>query len=984
MQFKISFLICFVLFTSFLQAQETNPLKAKDATAQQKWVDSIYKKLSLEDKIGQLFMVPAYSNKDEEHTASVMKLIKKYHIGSLIFMQGNPMAQAKLTNEYQAISKVPLLIGIDAEWGLNMRLDSTYRFPWNMTLGAIKNDSLLIALGKRVGEQCKRLGIHVNFAPVVDVNTNPQNPIIGNRSFGQDPKNVAAKALAFMQGIQSQNVLTTAKHFPGHGDTSTDSHQELPVVLHSKSYIDSIDLAPYKTLIKNGLTGVMVAHLNVPSLDSELNLPTSLSANVINKLLKKDLGFKGLVFTDALNMKGVANFGKSTTVDLKAFIAGNDVLMFSDDVPKAIKKIKEAIKDGKITSSRLEASVKKILMAKYWVGLNHYKPIEEVNLIEDLVTIKDELLERKLMSNAITLVKNQRNIAPIDNLTQRIAYVKLGDATNICFLETLKKYTRVDVISGINDTQLNAKLQAYDLVIVGFHKSNNSPWKSFKFSEKELTTLLSIARNNKVILDIFASPYALLQIKSFTDIEAVIVSYQNSDIAQELSAQMLFGALQAKGKLPVSIKTDFKLGQGLVSEDLKRLSYGLPEEVGMSSLKLKRLDSMALAVLTEKMAPGLQLLVARNGKVVFQKSYGHFTDENSQKVENTSLYDLASLTKIMGVLPLAMKSFEEGQFNLETRIDSLFPILIGSNKDTVTVKEALSHVGRISAWIPFYKKTIDSITHLPLEKYYRSSKSDDFNILVAENLYLRQDYMDSIYKAIADEPQRTKSGYKYSDLVFYLFKYYFEKQYQKPLQDIDDQYFYKPLGANHLTFLPLEKFEKNTIVPTEKDDYFRHQLVQGYVHDMGAAMMGGVNGNAGLFSNANDVAKMMQLYLQKGFYGGIRYFKEQTFDVFNQRYFEKEGIRRGLILDKSQLNPKELSTCGCVSDKSFGHSGFTGNFTWADPDSGIVYVFLSNRVYPTAANETLVKKDVRTKAQQIIQDAIISNDVVSTLVEMPN
>lgn len=984
MQFKISFLICFVLFTSFLQAQETNPLKAKDATAQQKWVDSIYKKLSLEDKIGQLFMVPAYSNKDEEHTASVMKLIKKYHIGSLIFMQGNPMAQAKLTNEYQAISKVPLLIGIDAEWGLNMRLDSTYRFPWNMTLGAIKNDSLLIALGKRVGEQCKRLGIHVNFAPVVDVNTNPQNPIIGNRSFGQDPKNVAAKALAFMQGIQSQNVLTTAKHFPGHGDTSTDSHQELPVVLHSKSYIDSIDLAPYKTLIKNGLTGVMVAHLNVPSLDSEPNLPTSLSANVINKLLKKDLGFKGLVFTDALNMKGVANFGKSTTVDLKAFIAGNDVLMFSDDVPKAIKKIKEAIKDGKITSSRLEASVKKILMAKYWVGLNHYKPIEEVNLIEDLVTIKDELLERKLMSNAITLVKNQRNIAPIDNLTQRIAYVKLGDATNICFLETLKKYTRVDVISGINDTQLNAKLQAYDLVIVGFHKSNNSPWKSFKFSEKELTTLLSIARNNKVILDIFASPYALLQIKSFTDIEAVIVSYQNSDIAQELSAQMLFGALQAKGKLPVSIKTDFKLGQGLVSEDLKRLSYGLPEEVGMSSLKLKRLDSMALAVLTEKMAPGLQLLVARNGKVVFQKSYGHFTDENSQKVENTSLYDLASLTKIMGVLPLAMKSFEEGQFNLETRIDSLFPILIGSNKDTVTVKEALSHVGRISAWIPFYKKTIDSITHLPLEKYYRSSKSDDFNILVAENLYLRQDYMDSIYKAIADEPQRTKSGYKYSDLVFYLFKYYFEKQYQKPLQDIDDQYFYKPLGANHLTFLPLEKFEKNTIVPTEKDDYFRHQLVQGYVHDMGAAMMGGVNGNAGLFSNANDVAKMMQLYLQKGFYGGIRYFKEQTFDVFNQRYFEKEGIRRGLILDKSQLNPKELSTCGCVSDKSFGHSGFTGNFTWADPDSGIVYVFLSNRVYPTAANETLVKKDVRTKAQQIIQDAIISNDVVSTLVEMPN
>ena len=984
MQFKIKFLICFVLLSSFLKAQETNPLMATDAKAQQKWVDSIYKKLSLNDKIGQLFMMEVYSNKDVAHSLSVKKLIKKHHIGSLIFMQGSPLAQAKLTNEYQALSKVPLLIGIDAEWGLNMRLDSTYRFPWNMTLGAIKNDSLLMALGKRIGEQCKRLGIHVNFAPVVDVNTNPLNPIIGNRSFGQDPKNVSAKALAFMKGIQSQNVLTTAKHFPGHGDTSTDSHQQLPIVLHTKAYMDSVDLAPYKTLIKNGLTGVMVAHLNVPSLDAEPKLPTSLSAKVIDKLLKKEMGFKGLVFTDALNMKGVANFGKSTTVDLKAFMAGNDVLMFSKDIPKAINKIKEAINAGTISPAHLENAVKKILMAKYWVGLNHYKPILEANLTADLATINDQLLERKLMGKAITLVKNQLKIFPIADVTQKIAYVKLGDATNNYFLESLKKYTRIDVISGVNDAQLNAKLQAYDLVIVGFHKSSDTPWKSYKFSEAELTTLLSIARNNKVILDIFASPYALLQIKSFTDIEAVMVSYQNSDVAQELSAQMLFGALKTEGKLPVSIKTDFKLGLGLASEDLKRLSYGLPEEVGMSSLKLKRLDSMALAVLTEKMTPGLQLLVARNGKVVFQKSYGHFTDINSPNVENNSLYDLASLTKIMGVLPLTMKAFEEGQFNLETRLDSLFPILLGTNKDTVTVKEALSHVGRISAWIPFYKKTIDSLTHQPSQTYYRTSKSDDFNILIADNLYLRHDYIDSIYKAIADEPQRLKTGYKYSDLVFYLFRDYFEKSYQKSLQDIDNQYFYQPLGANYLTFLPREKFDVSNIVPTEIDNYFRHQLLQGYVHDMGAAMMGGVNGNAGLFSNANDVAKMMQLYLQKGFYGGKRYFKEQTFDIFNQRYFEKEGVRRGLVLDKPQLNPKELATCGCVSNQSFGHSGFTGNFTWADPESGIVYVFLSNRIYPTAANETLVKKDVRTKAQQIIQEAIMSSDEASTLAKVTN
>lgn len=984
MHFKIIFLVVFVLVSSFLQAQDTNPLSTKDTNTQKKWVDSIYKKLTLDDKIGQLFMVAAYSNKNDEHTASVKKLIKKYHIGSLIFMQGNPLVQAKLTNSYQALSKVPLLIGIDAEWGLNMRLDNTYSFPWNMTLGAIENDSLLIEFGKRVGEQCKRLGIHVNFAPVVDVNTNPLNPIIGNRSFGQDPKNVSAKALAFMQGIQSEHVLTTAKHFPGHGDTATDSHQELPVILHSKTYMDRVDLYPYKTLIKNGLTGVMVAHLNVPSLESEPNLPTSLSSNVINKLLKKELGFKGLVFTDALNMKGVANFGKSTTVDLKAFNAGNDVLMFSDNIPKAIKKIKQDLKNGNITAARLETSVKKILMAKYWVGLNHYKPIDEANLTANLVSIKDELLYRKLMGKAITLVKNEQNIFPITDVSQKIAYVKLGNTSNEYFVESLKKYTRVDVVAGINNDDLINKLEAYDLVIVGFHKSNDSPWKNYKFSNVELATLMSIARNNKVILDIFASPYTLLQIKSFTDIEAVMVSYQNSVIAQELSAQMLFGAIPAVGKLPVSIKDNFKMGEGLVSEDLHRLSYGLPEEVGMSSLKLKRLDSMADVVISEKMAPGLQLLVARNGKVIFQKSYGYFTYDKNQKVSNNHLYDLASVTKMIGMLPVIMKAYEEQQFNLETRLDSLFPILKGSNKDTVTVKEALSHVGNLSAWIPFYLKTVDSITKQPLKQYYSNLRSDVFDISVAENLFMRRDYIDSIYKAIADEPQLKKPGYKYSGLVFYLFKDYFEKLYHKPFQNFVDKSIYQQIGADHLTYLPLNKFNKKDIIPTEDDNYFRHQLLQGYVHDMGAAMMGGVNGNAGLFSNANDIAKMMQMYLQKGSYGGKRYFKSQTFDTFNYRYYKKDSVRRGLGFDKPQLNKDILVTCGCVSDASFGHSGFTGNFAWADPESGIVYVFLSNRVYPTMTNDKLFLQDIRTKTQQIIQDAIIDNDMASTLVEMPN
>ena len=976
MRFKLTFI---ALFFALISQAQIDPLSVKNNQKQQQWVDSIYNSLSLKEKIGQLFMVPVYSNKGKRQEYFVSNLIKKYHIGSLICMQGTPKKQAQLTNTFQSISKVPLLVATDAEWGLNMRLKNTYRFPWNMTLGAVQDNNLISQFGKRVGEQCKRLGVHINFAPVVDVNTNPKNPIIGNRSFGQDPQNVSAKALAFMQGIQSEHILTSAKHFPGHGDTSADSHKTLPTVLHSKAYIDSVDLMPYKKLIKNGLTGVMVAHLNVPSLVATPNLPTSLSPNVVTALLKNNMGFNGLIFTDALNMKGVANFGKSTTVDLKAFEAGNDVMMFSANIPKAIKKIRKAILKGEISKSRLELSVKKILKAKYWAGLNNYKPVELNSLKKDLVTIKDEVLYRKLITNAITLIKDQFNLVPIADLSQKIAYVKLGDAPNDTFVNTLKKYTRVDVVTGDDIMQLNSRLKNYDLVIIGFHKSNVTPWKSYKFSDTDLSKLIAIARNNKVILDVFASPYALLQIKTFTDIESVLVSYQNSEIAQSISAQILFGALQASGKLPVSIHQDFEVGQGIVTKNLHRLSYGLPEEVGMSSTKLTRIDSMANAVISEKMAPGMQVLVARYGEVVFQKSYGFYTDKKAEKVNNNSLYDLASLTKILGTLPLVMKAYEEGRFNLGTRLDSLFPVLIGSNKDTVTVKEVLSHVGRLKAWIPYYLNTIDSITKQPLKKYYRTTKSDKFNIQVAKNLYLRSDYTDSIYKAIADVPQREKPGYKYSGLVFYLFKKYFEDIFKSPMQSLDEAYFYQPLGAQNLGYLPLQKFDSTRIVPTEKDTYFRHQLLRGYVHDMGAAMMGGVSGNAGLFSNANDVAKMMQMYLQKGFYGGKRYFKAKTLEVFNHRYYEKDSIRRGLVFDKPQIHPDVLATCGCVSSKSFGHSGFTGNYAWADPESGIVYVFLSNRVYPTMKNTILVDKDVRTKTQQIVQDAIVDGVGGATL-----
>lgn len=969
---KKTVLIALIFCGTFLNAQSTDPLLVKDTLAQQKWVDTLLNNMTIDEKIGQLFMVAAYSNKDANHERFISGLIEKYHIGALIFFQDIPLKQAELTNKYQSQSKIPLLIGIDGEWGLNMRLKDTYRFPWNMTLGAVKDNSLITAFGVQVGKHCNRLGIHMNFAPVVDVNTNPDNPIIGNRSFGENHINVADKSTAFTLGLQSKHVLASAKHFPGHGDTATDSHHTLPAVDFTKQRLDSVELYPYRKNFAAGLGSVMVAHLSVPELESNESLPSSLSKKIVTGLLKEEMGFKGLIITDALNMKASANFDSPQEINLAAIIAGNDLLDVPLNIPETVTRFKRALETGELTEERLDESVRKILKTKYWAGLHNYKPIDITNLIEDLNSVENELIHRKLVENSVTLLKNESLVFPIQNLDKkRIAYVKLGDSDNKPFVEMLQNYTNVDVVSASNLFELITKLKRYNLVIIGYHKSNTNPWKSFKFKDTELVWLQEIARTNTVILDVFASPYSLLQLKSFENINGLLLSYQNSKLSQEISAQMIFGALETRGKLPVAIKNIFSEGHGLMSSSLKRLSYSIPEEVGLNSSKLNKIDSIANAVIKEKMAPGLQVLVARKGKVVYNKSFGHHTDKNKTVVKNSDIYDIASITKILASLPLIMELEEQNVLQLESTLGSLLPKLKGTNKDTLTVKEVLSHYGRLKAWIPFYVNTLDSITKKPSAEYYRDKWSNKFPIEVAKDLYLTRSYKDSIFDRIAMAEQREKPGYKYSDLSFFLFKEFIENYYKKNLDELTQERFYKNIGANNTGYLPLHKFPKNKIVPTEKDEYYRNQLVQGYVHDMGAAMQGGIGGHAGLFSNANDVAKLMQLYLQKGFYGGRRYFKSETIDKFNHRYYPEDEVRKGVGFDKPQINEDEKATCGCVSDASFGHSGFTGTFTWADPETEIVYVFLSNRVYPTMDNKGLVRNNVRTEIQQLIQDAIM-------------
>ena len=964
-------LFCFIFSLSLIAQESSSPLETPDFELQTKWVDSTYNALNLKEKIGQLYMVQVFSNQDQAKKKSILKLIDTNHIGGVIYSNGGPVRQASLNNELQAASRIPLLVGMDAEWGLSMRLDSTYAFPWNMTLGAVKNLDLIRQTGVQIGEHCKRIGVNFNFAPVVDINTNPKNPIIGNRSFGEDKEEVTKRALAFMEGMQSVGVLANAKHFPGHGDTSSDSHKTLPTIDFSAERIDSLELYPYKKLISKNLSSVMVAHLNVPNLDSRPNYPSSLSYPIVTDLLKEKLGFKGLIFTDALSMKGASNFSDPGEIDLQAFLAGNDVMLMSNDVTQGIAALEKAVVSGIISEERLAHSVKKILRAKFKVGLHEFEPIETANLVADLNRQKDDLLYGELMENAITLVQNKNNNLPLKNLElHKIAYVNMGDADATPFVNSLKKYTKVEVVNATNLDALIASLSNYNTVIVGFHKSNVNPWKSYEFTDKELVWLYEIARTNNVILTLFAKPYALNDFNTFENFESILMAYQNSPIAQQKAAQIIFGALPAKGSLPVSCGIDFKVGEGLQTNSLNRLTYGLPVSVGMDARRLKKIDSIAKFAISEQMTPGIQLLVARKGKVIYEKSFGYHTYKKSSKVKFNALYDVASLTKILATLPLLMELVDSGVIGLDSTLGELLPSYKDTNKDAITIQEMLSHFAQLKPWIPFYISTLDSVTQKPNPKFYKTKSSKKFPIKINERLYLRKDFRDSIQNKIIASELLQEKKYRYSDLPYYIIKLIIEKHYDLPLDALVQQHFYKSLGANFTTYKPLEKFNKFQIIPTEIDDYFRYDTVHGYVHDMGAAMQDGVGGHAGLFSNANDVAKLMQMYLQEGVYGGKRYFSPNTFNTFNTCHYCDEENRRGIGFDKPQLE-EEGPTCGCLSMTSFGHSGFTGTYAWADPEEEIVYVFLANRTYQESDMNRLSKGNIRTDIQRLIYESII-------------
>lgn len=959
------YLLVLLLISYFASGQTKNDaVLAKDFKAQKKWVNKQLKSMSLEEKIGQLFMVAAFTKDELDNRQNIKNQIQEYHLGGVIFSKGNPYKQAQFTNEIQKKSDIPLLIGMDAEWGLSMRLDSTFAFPYNLTLGAIKDHHLIYDIGKQIGTHNKRLGVHINFAPVVDINTNPKNPIIGNRSFGESKLNVTQKSLAFMKGMQEAGVLACAKHFPGHGDTDADSHKTLPTVNFSKSRIEEVDLYPYTQLIDKGLNAVMVAHLNIPSMTGVKGLPTTLSNQVIQQKLKSDFNFSGLIFSDAMNMKGVTNYNSDQPSVVKAFQAGNDVLLIPDDLPENFNQLKTAVDKGDISMRRLNYSVRKILYVKYKLGLDDIQPIDFQNLTKDLNSQKNKSLTYKAYASAATLVKNDLGLIPFQSVQKRTALLALGDGDYDIFYEELSNYQSIDRITKEDVNNQTDIFDSYDRLIISHHKDTSSPWNDNSISVSDKQVISKAVANTSVVLVNFTSPYALSNLPSTLSINAILNLYQNHPIAQKVAASIIYGARSSKGKLPVSISRAFPEGSGFRSKNLKRLYYDMPSNSGFSLQKLSKVDSMIKKSIKDKQIPGAQVLIAKDRSIIYQKNFGHYRYEGNQSVTDTTLYDIASLTKIMATLPVIMHMYERNKIDIDDTLGELLPAYQSTNKADISIKRMLSHYARLQAWIPFYQSTLEN-----RDNYYRETASDSFSIQLTDKLYLRSDYRDSIQHQIIESPLNDSLYYDYSDLPFYILKDYIEQEYEPSLDELVQDLFYESLGNTRMLYKPLNKFDQSVIAPSYMDKNWRKTEIQGVVQDQGAAMLGGVGGHAGVFANAKNVAKMMQLYINGGTYGGKRYLNQSTINFFNTCHYCEKEVRRGLGFDKPQLDDIG-PTCGCVSMTSFGHSGFTGAYTWADPSENLIFVFLTNRTYPDMDNDKLIKENTRTEIQRLIYKAL--------------
>lgn len=974
-RFPLALLLLLALFA--LSANDNHRYNFSRALDQREndWVDSVFNSMTADERLGQLLMIRAHSDKDSIYEQQVEDLIRNFHVGGLCFFQGTPEKQAVLTNRYQAASgKVPLMISMDAEWGLGMRMrETTISYPRQLMLGAIRDNKLVYEMGREVARQCRRMGVHINFAPVADVNNNPSNPVINDRSFGEDRYNVAAKCFQYMLGMQDGGVMACAKHFPGHGDTDVDSHLDLPVIMHDRERLDSLELFPFRVLSQYGVASFMVAHLNVPALDTRPKRPTTLSESTVYGLLRKQIGFDGLIFTDAMEMQGVAKYFVNGEAEKEALRAGNDIILLPANVEQTLEAFRRGLADGTLALDRVNASIRRVLRAKYRLGLTVPQRVEVQGIRAELARPEAQALKRRLIENALTLVRDKQNVCGFPNLKgKKIATLALGDTNMTVFQKTCDLYapmmhlqTSKTIDSALTQHLLDT-LKGFDMVLISLHNMSSRAALDYGISTYQRRMIDSLVGRQPTVLTVFGNPYSL---KWFDNAPTLLEAYNEDPMTQELAAQALFGANNLRGQLPITASPTAHYAQGVVkSFENQRLGYEVPEAVGLNSDTLRLLDVYLEDIVRKSAAPGGQILVAKNNRVVYHKAFGKFTyDSTSTTVTTSHLYDIASVTKVAASTLSAMRLYEQGQLDLNQTLSCYIPELANTNKKDIRVDETMIHQAGLTPWIAFYKNTLDQ-NGFPDKHVYHAQADGDSEVAVAPGMYMDNALADTLWNTIFFSPLRGAKDYKYSDLGLYLLSRAMGNITGESLDEFATRNFYAPMGLKTM-YNPWKKGLAEQCPPTEEDRYFRQQRIQGYVHDMGAAMLGGVSGHAGLFSNANDLAKIFQMLLNGGTYGGQRYFKPETVKLFTSRY--GGSTRRGLGFDMKELNPAASANMGKLAGpNTFGHLGFTGICAWADPDQQLIFIFISNRTYPTMENNKLINGDYRPKMQDVVYKAL--------------
>jgi beta-N-acetylhexosaminidase len=959
------------VFVLFFLITTTQLTFAQAQSAKARWIDSVFHTLDINEKIGQVFMVPVSANIDAEAIHEIENRIKSHEVGGLIFKNIGPVRQVSLINHFQSISRVPLFIAQEAE--LSSLLDSAIVFPPPVVLGAIQNDTLLYRLGSVMARQLKMMGVNLVFSPITRIAEPTANPNPVAWSFGQDKVRVTQKSLAMMRGFQDNGIISCAQYFPLKTSSVANVRNDLPA---PEAVVDSVQRFPYTTLIAQGLKGVSPSASEYPMLfqDDRVSARAQYSAATLTTLytgdwLRKNLSFNGLTFVDIRRMENLSEKEKDGDAELFAFQSGNDVLMYPAEPAAAIRKIKRLLKKEDAYEQQLDATVRKILEAKFDAGLWQKAVLSQDNLVRRLNNPEARVINQKIYESAVTVVRNQRNSIPVKVLeNKKFAYVSLSaNVSNYAFYEYLNKYVNTTFFLMEDKTDQRKALQdlsAYQVIIIGvFPETPPSVLKSIQ------TIIRELPQNPEIIFSDFGHPTFL---SSAHQLPSVITAYNGALDAYKAVPQVIFGGLAGRGTLPFAPSQQLPVGTGVKTDAVNRLAYSIPEDVKMDSRIMISIDSIAREAIRIGATPGCQVFVARKGKVIYEKSFGHFTYDNNMPVTDQTIYDLASITKVAATLQTAMFMYEKGMIDLHKKVSYYLPELRNTNKKDITFVDMLTHQSGLIPFLPMYPHTMKDTTYLP--QFYSRAKSEKYPLQVSSNLYGSIALRDSVWRWVVkskmgEKPARTPYTYKYSDFGFLILQRVAETLLNQQMDEFMMQNFYEPLGASTLGFNPLQRFPKQAIAPTEDDKIYRRTFVSGTVHDERAAMMGGVAGHAGLFGTAGDLGKLGQMLLQQGTYGGVRYFKPETVQLFTTKKYRSS--RRGIGWDKPVQSDSNSPTSLLASPLTFGHTGFTGTCIWVDPQFDLVYVFLSNRVYPDR-NAKLINANIRSRIQDVIYKSIFN------------